>query len=109
MTAATITTADMIREAHAALHMAMELPTRAVLASAIIALADALGTYHDIDSDALCWEPAFPYLRDEADPDEAALRKAAEEVASAADALIAVLAAHCGTEDMKNVVAGVTA
>ena len=109
MTAATITTADMVREAHAALHLAMELPARAVLTTQVIALADALSAYEEIDSDALHWESAYPHLRDEADPGEAALRKAAEEVASAATDLITALAAMSGTEDEMKNAAGVTA
>jgi hypothetical protein len=107
MSAVTLTPAAMVREGHAALHMAMDRADRAKVAPQIIALGDALSVYEDIDNFAFHWDAVWPHLRDEADPDEAALRKAAEEVASAAEILIAALAALGGIEDMKNETAGV--
>jgi hypothetical protein len=102
---ATITRAEMVRQAHAALHMAggVGLPRdkadRELLFSAVVILGDALEAYAGLDSRALHWEVACPHLRDEAGPEDEAARKAAEEVASAAEDLIKVMAAKCGTED----------
>jgi hypothetical protein len=93
MSAVILAPSAMVHEGHAALHMAMDRPDRAKAAPAIIMLADALETYEAIDADALHWESAFPHLRDEADPDDAALMKAAEDVESATGALIAAMAA----------------
>jgi hypothetical protein len=106
--AATITPADIAREGHAALHVAMERADRAEVTTPIIALADALSAYEELDADALLWESAWPHLSGEADPNGAALLKAAEDVASATENLIAALAAMSGTEDeLKCAVAGV--
>ena len=108
MKTATITPADLAREGHAALHVAMERGDRAMFATSIIALADALSAYEELDADALRWESAWPHLSGEADPDGAGLLKAAEDVASATETLIAALAANGGTEDeLKCAVAGV--
>jgi hypothetical protein len=93
MTAVTVTPATMVHEGHAALHMAMDRADRSKVAPEIIALGDALTVYEDIDSFAFHWEAVWPHLRDEADPDEAALLKAAEEVESATGALIAAMRA----------------
>jgi hypothetical protein len=105
--AGVITPADLAGEGHAALHVAMELAAWAEIATPIIALADALSTYEEIDADALRWETVWPHLSGEADPDDAALRKAAEDVASATETLIAALAGMTGSEDLKDAVAGV--
>jgi hypothetical protein len=91
--AVTLTPADMVREGHAALHMAMDRADRAKVAPQIIALGDALSVYEDIDAYAFHWDAVWPHLRDEADPDEAALMMAAEDVKDAAGALIAAMAA----------------
>jgi hypothetical protein len=101
VSAATIDRTEMLREAHAALHMATEMPEPRTWAldAAIDGLGDALGLYGEFVSDGLHWECAYPHLRDEADPDGEALRKAAEEVGAAAEDLIKVMAAHCGTEN----------
>ncbi len=64
----------------------------------MVSLGDALETYGELDSRALHWEVAYPRLRDEADPEDEAARKAADEVEAAAEDLIKVMAAHCGTE-----------
>jgi hypothetical protein len=110
VTAATITPAAIVGEAHAALHLAMERADRASAATPIIALAGALSAYGELDAGALRWESARPGLRDEAEADEAALLKAAEDVASATGTLIAALAAMSGTEDeLKCAVVGVAA
>jgi hypothetical protein len=108
VTAPTITPVSL-GEAHAALHMAMERADQALFAAEIIALADALETYKAIDGYALHWEAVWPELRETADPDEAALIKAAEDAAAAAADLIAALAAMGGTEDTEQLAVGVTA
>jgi phage terminase large subunit GpA-like protein len=111
VTAAVITPAVVVREAHAVLHAAMRLewpahgPALKAVASAVVDLGDALEVYRALDGDALHWDAVWPHLRDEADPDGEALRKAADEAASAADDLTAIIAAHCGTrieDEMKN-------
>lgn len=96
MSAVTVDRAAMVRESHAVLHVAMEAPDRMKAASEIIALADVLDTYAELDEGAVSGEWAFPHLRDEADPDEAALRKVADEVEAAAGDLVKALAACCG-------------
>lgn len=93
MTAATIAPAALVRDGHATLHVAMDRTDRARLTPEIIALGDALSVCEDIDAYAFHWEAVWPHLRDEDDPDEAALMKAAEDVESAAGALIAAMAA----------------
>ena len=104
MSAATIAP-PTVGEAHAALHLAVaaewpqERVAREKLFSAVVSLGCALDTYSELDSRALHWEVACPHLRDEADPEEEAARKAAEEVTAAAEDLIRIMAANCGTED----------
>jgi hypothetical protein len=112
VTALTITPAEMVREAHAVLHVAFaaqwpegETALKAVVLAACD-LSDALEVYRELDSDGLHWEYVYPHLLDQADPDEAALRKAAEEAEAMAEDLIKVIAAHCGTEDEKKHAAG---
>jgi hypothetical protein len=107
VSAVTLTPADMVHDGHAALHMAMDRADRAKVAPQIIALGDALSVYEDIDSYAFHWDAVWPHLRDEADPQEAALTMAAEDIKDAASTLIAALAAIGGTENMKNETAGV--
>ena len=105
-----MTRAEMTRQAHAALHMAMERPERARIGRKIFALAHALDDYKALDPAAMLWEAGLPLFRDETDPDEAMLIAAAERVETAAGALIAAMsapAAKSGTEDEKNAVAGV--
>jgi len=99
--AATVTRAGMLQEAHAALHMAMEVPEPRPLklAAALAVLGDALDIYAELAGADLHWENVYPHLADEADPDGEALRKAAEEAEAAAEDLIKAMAAHCGTED----------
>jgi hypothetical protein len=110
VTAATIAPAVTVGEGHALLHVVMGLPWRQAVETETLALAHALGAYAELDDGAMQWRNAAPRLRDEADPGEAALRKAAEAVASAAEVLIAALAASGGTEgETKNVVVGVAA
>jgi hypothetical protein len=99
VSAIAITPAAVVREAHAVLHVAMEAPACEAVEAAIVSLGDALETYAELDSRAMSWEWAYPELTGEADPDDAALRKAADEVDAATDDLIRVMAAHCGTED----------
>lgn len=84
-----------VREAHAVLHLAAGVPSCDAVRLAA-ALAGALEAYEGLDPGALRWEPAWPRLRDEADPDGEALRKAALEVEAAAEDLVKVMAAHCG-------------
>jgi hypothetical protein len=91
--------AAVVREAHAVLHVAMEAPACEVTEAAIVRLGDALETYAELDSRALSWEWVYPELIGEGDPDDAALRKAADEVDAVTDDLIKVMAAHCGTEN----------
>ena len=104
MSAATIAP-PTVGEAHAALHLAVaadwpkERVAREALFSAVVSLGCALDTYAELDSRALHWEVVYPHLRDAADPEEEAAGKAAEEVAAAAEDLITIMAAHCGTED----------
>jgi hypothetical protein len=107
VTAVAITPAAVVREAHAVLHLAIEAPwaCEAVQAAAV-SLGDALETYAELDGNGLHWECVYPHLGDEADPDDTALRMAAEEAESAADDLIRVMAAHCGTEDETKNAAG---
>lgn len=93
MSAAILTPAAMVREGHAALHVAMDRADRAKVAPQIIALGDALSVYEDIDNFAFHWDAVWPHLRDEADPDEAALMKAAEDIEDATGALIAGMCA----------------
>jgi hypothetical protein len=93
VSAVTIIPAAMVREGHAALHMAMDRLDRAKVAPQIIALGDALSVYEDIDACAFHWDAVWPHLRDEADPDEAALMKAAEDIEDATGALIAAMSA----------------
>lgn len=111
MNAVVVDRAEMLREAHAALHMAMEMGVhvREALRAEFTSLGDALKTYQELDGNALHWEVIFPHLSDEADPDGEALRKAADEVEAAAEDLIRVMAAYCGTEDETKNAAGVTA
>jgi hypothetical protein len=97
VSAATVTPASVVREAHAVLHVAMERPDRALLASEIITLADVLDAYAEIDEGEISPAWAFPDLRDEEDPGTEALRRAAERVEAAAEALVSKMAAHCGT------------
>jgi hypothetical protein len=84
-----------VREAHAVLHMAAGVPS-CDMVRLTAALADALEVYEGLDSDALHWEPIWPHLRDEADPEGEALAKAELEVEAAAEDLVKVMAAHCG-------------
>jgi hypothetical protein len=107
VTAVTLAPAAMVHEGHAALHVAMDRADRSKVARQIIALGDALSVYEDIDNYAFHWDAVWPHLRDEADPQEAALTKAAEDIKDAASTLIAALAAIGGTRDMKNETAGV--
>jgi hypothetical protein len=93
MNAVTLTPADMVHEGHAALHMAMDRADRAKVAPQIIALGDALSVYEDIDAYAFHWDAVWPHLRDEIDPDEAALMMAAEDIGDATGALITAMAA----------------
>jgi hypothetical protein len=86
----------MVREAHAVLHLAMEAPGRAKTATQIIALAGWLDAYAELDAGEVPGDWAFPELRDDADPDGEALRKAAREVEAAAGDLVKAMAAHCG-------------
>lgn len=105
MNAAVITRTETVQQAHAALHMAaaVQLPrdkqAREDLFSAVVSLGCALDTYAELDSRALHWEVVYPHLRDEADPEDEAARKAAEEVGAAAGDLIRVMAANCGTRN----------
>jgi hypothetical protein len=102
-----ITPAARIAEAHAVLHAAISPdwlesgPGHEAITSAAGALSDALEVYELIDGDALHWDAVWPHLRDEADPDGEALRKAADEAASAAGDLIAAIAAHCTAGETK--------
>lgn len=112
MTAATMTVpADVIVQAHAALHVAMDGPvfTSPDVAWAALAVHDALEVFEAVSGGALHWEFAWPHLRDEADPHGAALLKAAEEAESASGDLIAALAANSGDRNVRNTVVGVTA
>ena len=97
MSAVTVTRAGAVREAHAVLHVAMARPDRAALADEIITLADVLDAYAEIDEGEISPVWAFPDLRDEEDPDGEALRRVAERVEAAAEALVKAMAAHCGT------------
>jgi hypothetical protein len=106
MSAVAITPAAVVREAHAVLHLAMEAPGCEAVDVAKVALGDALETYQELDGNGLHWETVYPHLGDEADPDDTALRMAAEEAESAAEDLIKVMAAHCGTEDEAKNAAG---
>lgn len=102
MSAATRTLAETVREAHAALHLARELPwrERKTMKAEIIDLAAALDEYKKLDPAAMLWDP-FPEFRGETDPDEARLIAAAEQVETKAGALIAAVAAKSGTENDK--------
>jgi hypothetical protein len=100
--ATTIDLAEIVREGHAVLHVAMEGLACEAVEAAMVALDDALDTYGELAARALHWSVIWPHLRGEADPDEAALRKAAEEIEAAAQDLIKVIAAHSGTEDETN-------
>lgn len=106
MNAATLSPVETAREAHAVLHLAMAMPSCDALDAVMVALDDALDTYAELDGNGLHWENVYPHLRDEADPDGEALRKAAEEVDAAAGDLIEVMAAHSGTEDETKNAAG---
>lgn len=100
MNAAVLAPARIVREAHAVLHEATALPWPkddaglVEVALAFIALGEALDTYRELDSGALHWEPVFPHLSGEADPDTEALRKQASEVEAAAGDLLKVMAKH---------------
>lgn len=99
MNAAVITPAGIVREGHAVLHVAMEAPAADAVQAAMVSLGDALEIYALLDGNGLHWECVWPHLRDDADPDGAALRKAADEVGAATEDLIKVMAAQSGTED----------
>jgi len=99
VTATTVTPAETVREGHAVLHLAMEVQACGPVAAAAVSLGDALDIYQALDADGLHWEQVWPHLRDEADPDGEALRKAAEEVEAATEDLIKVMATHRVTED----------
>lgn len=101
MTAVAIDRAALIREAHAVLHVAIGTrePRHPAVEAAMVSLGEALEIRSGIDGGSLHWECAFPELRDEADPEGEAARKAADEVEAAAEDLIKVMAAYCGTED----------
>lgn len=109
MNASVIAPAEATELGHAALHMAMETerPQHEAVEAAMVLLGDALDNYGELDARTLHWSVIWPHLRDEAHPDEAAMRKAAEEVEAATEGLIEALAAHGGTEDeMKNAAGG---
>lgn len=93
MSTATLTMAETVQQAHAALHMAMDSPRRKELQPQIFALAAALDGYKRLDPAAMLWEAGLPLFRDETDPDTGRLLKAAEGVRTAAGALIAAMAA----------------
>ena len=110
MTAATITPAAIVGEAHAALHLAMEKPWRETVRAEIITLACALGAYAELDGGALDWDADGSGAAGDAGPGE--LLRLAEEAETAAGALIAAMAAHAaksGAEDIENAIAGVAA
>jgi hypothetical protein len=90
-------TALTVPEAHALLHMALELPSPpADVKAGTAALGDTLEILAAVNSGTLQWDWVWPGERDE----DAALAVASEEVAAAADYLITALA---------KIVAGVTA
>ena len=89
MNAATAT-ALTIPECHALLHIALELPAPvpADVKAGTAALGDTLEILAAVNSGTLQWDWVWPGERDE----DAALAVASEEVAAAADYLIAALA-----------------
>lgn len=103
MSAATALRDGTVREAHAVLHVAMEVPDCKGIRSAMAALGDALDVYAGLDGDGLHWEQVYPELRYEAGTDgerDEALRKAAAEVdAAARDLAGAMRGAGCWTGD----------
>jgi hypothetical protein len=101
VSAATRTLAETVREAHAALRIALELPwrERKTMKAEIIDLAAALDEYKKLDPAAMLWEAGFTAFAGEADPDGAKLIAAAEQVETKAGALIAAMAAKSGTEN----------
>jgi hypothetical protein len=94
VSAATLTPAETVREAHALLHEVMAMPGRRAVADEAIALARALGAYKELDGDALRWDATGPEPAGDA---EGELAKAAGEVQSAAHDLMKVIAAHGGS------------
>jgi hypothetical protein len=106
--AATMTPADVIHQAHAALHEGMRSPRRAEFFHEIITLASALAAVRDIDPGALGWGWTWPRL---SEADDRELLRAAERAETEAGALIAAMAereaAKRGTKDMHAVTTGV--
>lgn len=87
MNAATASRSEAVSEAHAVLHVAMEVPDCKGIRSAMTALGGALDVYAGLDGYGLHWEQVYPELRHEAEIDgerDGALRKAAAEVDAAA-------------------------
>lgn len=98
MTAATMTPADVVHQAHAALHEGRRSPLRAEFFHEIITLAAALAAVRDIDPDALGWGWTWPRLSDQ---DDRELLRAAEKAETAAGSLIAAMAERAVAEACK--------
>lgn len=102
MNTAAMTPADVVHQAHAALHEGRRSPRRAEFFHEIIALASALAAVRDLDPGALGWGWTWPRL---SDADDRELLRAAEKAETVAGALIAAMAereaARRGTENDK--------
>jgi hypothetical protein len=96
--AATLTPADVVHQAHAALHEGRRSPRRAEFFHEIITLASALAAVRDLDPDALGWGWTWPRL---SDADDRELLRAAEKAETAAGALIAAMAERAVAEECK--------
>jgi hypothetical protein len=94
MTATTIVPADVIREAHAAYHLALSLPESAGIDPEITAVRNALEACGKLGGNVLDWTWTMPSLADEAD--RAALLARVEAAESATGALIAAMADFLG-------------
>lgn len=90
--------AHHVLDAVARRHAQWPAEGREAIAAAALDLDTALDLYGALADGSVHWEQAYAHLSAEADPDGAALEKAAEEAASAMAALLTVLAAFCGTE-----------
>lgn len=90
MNATAIAPADVIREAHAAYHLAMTLPESAGIEVEAKAVKDALDACRKLGGDVLDWTWTMPRLADPADRAELLARIEAAE--NAAGALIAAMA-----------------
>jgi hypothetical protein len=84
---------------HAALHhLPAGLAERSVVVAEVVRLDEALDEHGALEDRLISWEQPYPWLSDTEDPHAEALMMAACEAEDRARALVATIAAICGTE-----------